>query len=356
MRVLVTGACGFVGSNLVSAIREHSASNQVIGIDNFIRLGTHLNRKRLEALGCRILYGDIRCRSDLENVPAVDWVIDAAANPSVLAGVDGRSTSRQVIEHNLSGTTNILEYCREHRAGLILLSTSRVYSVPALAGLSLLEKEFRFELDSDLAQPVGTSTAGLSEEFSTTAPISLYGATKLASETLALEFGHAFQFPVWIDRCGVLAGAGQFGTAEQGIFAYWLHAWKANRALRFIGFGGSGKQVRDAFHPTDLARLVLSQLQDTDYSAAERIWNVGGGAANSMSLAELSQWASQRFGSREVARDSRMRPFDIPWVVMDFARAAHRWKWEPAIVLPALLEEIAEHAERFPDWLQVCAA
>jgi len=69
-------------------------------------------------------------------------------------------------------------------------------------------------------------------------PLSLYGSTKLASETLALEYGAAYGFPVWINRCGVLAGAGQFGTAKQGIFLFWLHAWHSRRPLRYIGFGG----------------------------------------------------------------------------------------------------------------------
>jgi CDP-paratose 2-epimerase len=356
MRILVTGACGFVGSNLVAAIREHSAETEIIAIDNFIRPGTQLNRPRLETFGCRFFHGDIRSRSDLDNLPAADWVIDAAANPSVLAGVDGRSTSRQVAEHNLAGTINILEYCREHHAGFILLSTSRVYSVAGLAGLTLREKDLRFELDQHASHPNGVTTAGIREEFSTVAPVSLYGATKLASEILALEFGQTFQFPVWINRCGVLAGAGQFGTAEQGIFAYWLHAWKANRPLRYFGFGGSGKQVRDAFHPADLARLVIAQLGEWEIAATESIWNVGGGPGSAMSLAELSSWATKRFGDRLVSRDLSKRPFDIPWLVMDSCRAEKRWGWRPSRSLDSVLEEIAEHAERNPEWLRLCMA
>ena len=57
-------------------------------------------------------------------------------------------------------------------------------------------------------------------------PLSLYGASKLASETLILEYGECFGFPVWINRCGVLAGAGQFGKADQGIFSFWIHSFK----------------------------------------------------------------------------------------------------------------------------------
>ena len=104
---------------------------------------------------------------------------------------------------------------------------------------------------------MGFSPRGISEDFSTAAPISLYGATKLSSEVLALEYGRTFQFPVWINRCGVIAGPGQFGTAEQGIFSFWIHAWRSQLPLRYIGFGGRGLQVRDALHPQDLATLVV---------------------------------------------------------------------------------------------------
>ena len=147
-------------------------------------------------------------------------MIDAAANPSVLAGVDNRSSSRQVIEHNLFGTVNLLEYCKRIEAGLILLSTSRIYSIPALTALPLTKGNEAFEWDENAKPPVGASINGLTTEFSTLPPISLYGSTKLASEALALEYHHSFSFPVWINRCGVIAGAGQFGTAEQGIFFY----------------------------------------------------------------------------------------------------------------------------------------
>src|SRR5436309_13607222 len=120
----------------------------------------------------------------------------------------------------------------------------------------------------------------MTEEFSTAAPVSLYGSTKLASEALALEYGLTYNFPVWINRCGVLAGAGQFGTAEQGIFSYWLHAHAAERRLRYIGFGGHGHQVRDAFHPDDLGELILKQLRRDPLE--DPVFYASGGEADSM--------------------------------------------------------------------------
>ncbi len=90
-----------------------------------------LNRARLRELGVALVHGDIRMPSDFESLPAVDWVIDAAANPSVLAGIQTGFSSRQLIEHNLGSVVNVLEYCKTYQAGLLLMSTSRVYSITA---------------------------------------------------------------------------------------------------------------------------------------------------------------------------------------------------------------------------------
>eukprot|EP01036_Dinobryon_divergens_P001799 gene1799-2362_t len=104
MRILISGVCGFVGSTLARSLAESGAGHTLVGFDNFIRPGSESNRDALKKLGVKLFHGDLRAPSDLETLPAVDWVIDAAANPSVLAGVDGKTSSRQLIEHNLGGT------------------------------------------------------------------------------------------------------------------------------------------------------------------------------------------------------------------------------------------------------------
>ena len=354
MTVLITGICGFVGSRLALALRERIEGVEIVGIDNLLRPGSESNRGELGARGIRVLHGDLRMRSDLEALPRCDWVIDAAAHPSVLAGVDGRSSPRQLTEHNLSGTLNLLEYCRESKAGLVLLSTSRVYSVRDLAGLPMRQDGARFAVDQSGTIPNGVTAEGLTEAFPVRQPISLYGATKLSSEVMAVEYGLTFGFPVWIDRCGVLAGAGQFGTAEQGIFSYWLHAHAARRPLRYIGFGGHGWQVRDAFHPDDLAELIRLQMQREP--PADAIYHASGGAGNAMSLAELTGWCDQRFGRHEPAPDLRPRPFDIPWLVMSHARTAAEFGWRPQRSLASILDEIGAHVASHPGWLERCGA
>jgi CDP-paratose 2-epimerase len=354
LKILITGVCGFVGSRIALALPRLIDNAEICGIDNLLRPGSELNRNSAVAAGLRFFHGDLRLRSDLEGLPACEWVIDAAAHSSVLAGVDGRSSARQTAEHNLSGTLNLLEYCREHGSGLVLISTNRVYSVRDLAGLPVRDCGSGFALDDTQSLPPGVSPRGLTEQFPVRQPVSIYGATKLASEIMSIEYGATFGFPVWVDRCGVLAGAGQFGTAEQGIFSYWLHAHATHRALRYIGFGARGLQVRDAFHPDDLASLIARQIRRDPPS--EPIYNVGGGPANAMSLAQLTAWCDRRFAPHQPQAGDRERPFDAPWIVMDSARARAEFGWEPTRSLASILDEIAAHVEKNRDWLVRCGA
>ena len=352
VKILVTGACGFVGSTLIRAWLENG-SHEIIGLDNFIRPGSELNRLALKRAGVKLYHGDMRCAADLEILPAVDAVIEAAANPSVLAGVDGQSSSRQLVEHNLFGTVNALEYCRKHGAAFVLLSTSRVYSIAALANLPIRVHDDGFEPNPEQTLPAGLSAEGVRENFSTAAPISLYGATKLASEQLALEYGMTYGFPVWINRCGVLAGAGQFGRADQGIFAYWIHSWLRRRPLSYIGFDGQGHQVRDCLHPADLVALLERQLGAAAASNPPRVINVSGGRASALSLLQLSSRCRERLGEHSVTPRQESRPFDIPWMVLDAALASETWDWRPTRTNFAIFDEILEHAEQHPEWLEL---
>lgn len=351
MKILVTGACGFVGSTLIRTWLE-SGQHKFIGLDNLSRAGSEMNRPALKRKGVRVYHGDVRCSSDLAVLPEVDVVVEAAANPSVLGGVDGQASSRQLVENNLVGTVNTLEYCRQHRAALVLLSTSRVYSIPPLAQLPIRVRNGAFEPDPEGTLPVGLSPTGVREDFSTSSPVSLYGATKLASEQLALEYGFAYDFPVWINRCGVLAGAGQFGRADQGIFAYWINSWVRRRPLSYIGFGGQGYQVRDCLHPADLVPLLDRQISSTA-DGHPRITNAGGGIGSAMSLSQLSEWCRERLGPHTVASRSEKRVFDLPWLVLDPSLANELWGWRAARGTSEILEEILQHAKLYPEWMNL---
>jgi CDP-paratose 2-epimerase len=355
MKILLSGMCGFVGSNVAHGLLDHDSTLELIGLDNLSRAGSYLNIEPLRKRGVKLIHADLRSPSDLESITTVDWIIDAAANPSVLAGIDGTTSSRQLIEHNLYGTVNLLELAKRHRAGFILLSTSRVYSVRSLAEIPVVVKDDGFEPDHSSVLPQGVSSRGIAEDFSTTTPLSLYGSSKLASECLALEYGETFEFPVWINRCGVLAGAGQFGRADQGIFSFWINAYLRRAPLQYIGFDGAGHQTRDCLHPRDLLPALQKQLSAVE-TAKPRIMNFGGGTENSVSLSRLSKWCAKRFALHQVASNPEPRPFDVPWLVMDSRLAEETWGWRPTISLEAILEEIAEHAEAHPSWLEMSAA
>jgi CDP-paratose 2-epimerase len=161
-----------------------------------------------------------------------------------------------------------------------------------------------------------------------------------------------FDFPVRINRCGVLAGAGQFGKADQGIFSFWTHSWARRRSLKYIGFGGGGHQVRDCLHPRDIVPLLIAQMQDASRKI-DPILNVSGGVESAMSLAQLSAWCTTRLGPHQVAADTNPRPFDIPWMVLDSSAVQEAWGWQPQTLMPAILEEIARHAEQHPEWLEL---
>jgi CDP-paratose 2-epimerase len=356
MRILITGACGFVGSTLAQAIVESGLDWSLAGLDNLVRPGSERNRLQLGRLGVDLYHGDLRCPSDLEALPTVDWVIDCAANPSVLSGTDGQASSRQLMEHNLFGTVHLLEKCKATGAGLILLSTSRVYSLEALSRLPMTVSNEAYSLANTGELPAGVSDEGIDENFSTRPPLSLYGASKLASELLALEYGSAFGFPVRINRCGVLAGGGQFGRPDQGIFAYWINSHLRRESLRYIGFGGQGHQVRDCLHPQDLVTLLQKQVNAGTDASKPPVVNVAGGRNSAMSLLQLTRWCDARFGSHPVASDPRPRAFDLPWVVLDARLAGEAWDWHPQTPTEAILEEIAIHAEANPDWLKLSAS
>jgi len=358
MRCVVTGGLGFVGSEICRGLVDHFGGIEVVAFDNLRRAGSEGNRDPLRRRGVTVVHGDVRLQSDVDSLGEFDWLVDAAAEPSVLAGTTsaaGRGvSSRQLVEHNLFGTVNLLEAASRCRAGFVMISTSRVYSIGGLSAVALDDTGDAFRLDPSAMLSAGVGPGGIGETFSTAGPVSLYGATKLASEALAIDYAARNGTPLFIDRCGVLAGAGQFGRADQGIFSWWIHSWAARRPLSYIGFGGRGLQVRDCLHPSDLARLIVAQIRSP--SCGPTVLNVSGGQASATSLAQLSSWCEKRFGSHAVAASAETRPYDVPWLVLDHAAASTTHAWRPERTAESIFEEIADHAETHADWLDKVAA
>jgi CDP-paratose 2-epimerase len=353
-RVLVTGGAGFVGSNLAVSLAERHPDWDVIALDNLYRRGSELNLPRLEAAGVEFVKGDVREPADLQALPELTAILECSAEPSVMSGVDGDTS--YLLHTNLTGAYNCLELARRDGAFFVFLSTSRVYPVAPQVELALEEAETRFEIAAEQAVR-GVSAAGIAEDFPLEGARTLYGATKLAAELLIEEFRAGLGVPAVIDRCGVIAGPWQMGKVDQGVFTHWMLAHHFRNPLKYIGFGGEGKQVRDLLHVEDLVDLVERQLlapQEWDGCTV----NVGGGRECSLSLRETTA-ICQRLTGNEVPIDPVLetRQGDVPVYLSDCAKLFGLDEWRPRRsaeqVLADIHEWIAADEERIAQALNI---
>lgn len=338
MKYLITGGAGFVGSSLAIRLKDKYPHSKVIALDNLKRRGSELNLPRLRQYSVEFFHGDIRNKEDLAGIGGVDSIIECSAEPSVLAGYD--SSSDYLINTNLLGTVNCLEFARVCKASFIMLSTSRVYPYRTINTLNFFETENRFELSDD-QEAQGCSSAGFTEDFPITGVRSLYGATKLASELLIHEYADMYGLNVVVNRCGVLTGPWQFGKVDQGVVVLWAakHFW--NQELSYIGFGGQGKQVRDILHVDDLFRLIDIQLNNIEKINGE-VFNVGGSREVSVSLKELTQLCQQYTGNTiPLSSVMENRPADIRIYLTDNSKVTKFTGWKPKITVENIIEEIA---------------
>jgi CDP-paratose 2-epimerase len=343
-RVLVTGGAGFIGGSLAVGLASRHTDWRVLALDNLRRRGSELNLPRLRAAKVELLHGDVREINDLLEVGSIDAIVECSAEPSVLAGVNGNPD--YVVQTNLVGAYNCLELARRTSAQLVFLSTSRVYPVAALASLDCRELDTRLELTDGQPLP-GASAEGIAESFPLAGARTLYGATKLCAEHLIEEYAAAYGLRTVIDRCGVVAGPWQMGKVDQGVFTYWMLAHHFQRPLAYIGFGGTGKQVRDLLHVDDLLDLVDVQLENPD-SWAGATFNVGGGRGCSLSLQETTALCRKITGRvLDVHPSVESRPGDIPIYVSDCTRLQEASDWRPrrgpAEILTDIYAWIVEH-------------
>jgi CDP-paratose 2-epimerase len=335
VNILVTGGAGFVGSTIALALRRALTASRIVALDNLYRQGSELNLPRLQAEGIEFRYGDIRVPGDFP-AEKFDLLVECSADPSVLSGY--HSSPGYLLSTNVAGAMHCLEFCRQRQCAMIFLSTSRIYPVEALSNLRLIETETRFETQKVQNVP-GAGPEGISEDFPLAGHRSLYGASKLAAELLIEEFRVAYGLPMVINRCGVLAGPWQMARPDQGIFTYWLaqHWWE--RPLRYIGFGGRGKQVRDLLHAEDLAELVVEQAQNLSRWNGACL-NVSGGRAVSLSLAETTLLCQKLTGKTvPIVCEPNPRPMDIPVYIGDCGRLHTRTSWRPHHTAEQILED-----------------
>jgi CDP-paratose 2-epimerase len=338
MRVLVTGGAGFIGSSLALALATRHPGWQIVAADNLYRRGSELNLPRLKAAGVEFAHVDVRQRSDLAALGPVDALVECSAEPSVLGAGD------VIVPVNLTGAYHCFEYARSHGAHVIFLSTSRVYPVAAQESLAFAETETRFELLDEQAVP-GAGANGISEAFPLGGRRTLYGASKLAAELLLTEY----DIPWTINRFGVVAGPWQMGKVDQGVFTHWVLSFIQGRPLKYIGYGGLGKQVRDLLHVGDLVDLVERQLIDRDHWDG-RTFNVGGGREVSLSLRETTDLCREITGvDVPVTAAGENRPGDVRVYLSDCRALFAHTDWRPARDPRTILQDIHDWVRAHED-------
>jgi CDP-paratose 2-epimerase len=324
VKILITGGAGFVGSNLAVALRSQSNPPDVVCLDNLYRRGSELNLTRLASVGARFVHGDVRDPKSFPDGP-FDFLVECSAEPSVLAGQSG--SPDYLVHTNLVGAYNCLEQARNWGAGFMFLSTSRVYPIARLEAHPWREEATRFAWED--SETSGISSAGVSERVDMSGARSLYGFTKLAAEQLIEEYRASYKLRAVVNRCGVIAGPWQFGKVDQGVLAHWVMAHLLKRPLSYIGYGGTGKQVRDFLHVDDLSELLIEQLSNFERWKGW-VGNVAGGVQNSASLLELTKLCAEITGNTlPIAGISETRPSDLRLFVGDCDRLYKKTHWRP---------------------------
>jgi CDP-paratose 2-epimerase len=335
-RILVTGGAGFAGSRLCLALRRHLPDTAVTAFDNLHRRGSERNLAALRAAGVCFVHGDVRLLSDLQAAAIdADLLIECSAEPSAQAGYSGSPDF--LMATNVGGAVNCLEIARVTRCDVLFLSTSRVYPYRRLNELPFIETETRYSFGGTCP---GLTSEGISEDFPLDGVRSLYGTTKLAAELMLEEYAAAYGFRFIIDRFGVITGPGQMAKADQGVIALWVAAHRYGRPLRYIGFEGKGKQVRDFLHVDDFCDLVLDQIDAFAEYAGGR-YNAGGGFRQSLSLAETTELCRSIVGHEiPIGAEAQNRAADVRIYITDNSRVSGVRGWRPKIDAAQTISDI----------------
>ena len=307
MKILITGGCGFVGSNLAIYFKNNRIGTQINSLDNLSRKGSLLNLARLKKNKIKNFKVDITNNKIIKSLPKFDLIVDCCAEAAV-------ETSKKEIDRvfytNLVGTFNILKKSVKDKSNIIFLSSSRVYSIQKL--LKLKKNKFL-----------------INEQFDTSGAKSIYGFCKYSSEHLIKEFSYLYKVKYIITRFGLIAGPWQFGKQDQGVISLWVWKHLRKKKLSYIGFGGKGNQIRDVIHISDVCRLISLQVKKIN-----RIYNftvnAGGGLKNSISLRNLTT-ICQKITKNKIKIYSKKTTseYDIPYYVTDNSKVKKIYKWNP---------------------------
>jgi CDP-paratose 2-epimerase len=319
MKVLITGGAGFIGINAAS--RYLARGDQVIIVDNLSRPGTEANLRWLQHQG-----GSFKSmQTDLRDSKAVETTFRDCRDVALvlhLAGQVAVTTSvadpRSDFEMNALGTLNVLEAMRRNKLAstLIYSSTNKVYG--DLAHVQIAERPERYEY-ADMPHGVHEDI-GLDFH-------SPYGCSKGSADQYVRDYHRIFGLNTVVFRQSCIYGTRQFGMEDQGWIAWFLIAAELGLPLTIYG---DGKQVRDVLFVDDLLNAFDAAAKNIEVTRG-RVYNIGGGPGNAISILELIDHVSALSGKKLPYRHGAWRLGDQRIYVSDIRRAKSELGWEPAV-------------------------
>ena len=314
MKILITGGCGFVGSNLALFLKKKGFT--VHTLDNLTRKGSRYNSNLLKKQKIKNYKINISNIKKIKSLPKYDLILDCCAEAAVEIS---KNDFDKVINTNLIGTINILKKSKNDKSKIIFISSSRIYP---------LEEMNKVIKNKNLKSKIKISKM-FSEKDKIIGPKTIYGLTKLCSEMLIEEFSYAYQLKYLINRCGVISGPLQFGKQDQGFVSLWIWRHLNKKKLSYIGYGGYGNQIRDVLHIDDLSELILLQIKNIN-KINNKLFTVGGSKTSYTSLSQLTKLCQKITGNKiKMGKVSKTSSYDIPYYLSDNTHVSNTYRWKP---------------------------
>jgi len=323
MKYLITGGCGFLGSNIASEILKRG--DELMVFDSLYRFGSYQNKEWLETQGeFTFIHGDIRNTNDVERTIKTH-------KPNVIYHLSGQvamTTSiadpRMDFEINAGGSFNLLNAVRLYSpdSTIIYSSTNKVYG--DLEQFNYRETDSRYEC---IEKPNGFDES-VNLDFH-----SPYGTSKGSADQYMLDFARIYGLKTVVFRHSSMFGGRQFATYDQG----WI-GWFTQQAINIkngsqkepFTIFGNGKQVRDIAYASDMIELYLMASKKIE-NIKGQAFNVGGGIQNSSSLLELFSFLEEELDIKMTSTQLPPRESDQRVFVADISKAKELIGWEPKV-------------------------
>jgi len=339
MKYLITGGCGFLGSNIAAEILK--TKQQLVVFDNLSRVGSEQNLAWLRSQGqFEFIHGDIRIQNDVERVVQTikpDTIFHLAGQVAMTTSI---ANPRLDFEINVMGSFNVLESVRKYAANtaVVYSSTNKVYG--DLEQFTYSETESRYVCDE---YPNGfPETVNL--EFH-----SPYGTSKGAADQYMLDYARIFGLKTAVFRHSSMYGGRQFATYDQGWLGWFVQKAleiKSNTLVEPFTISGNGKQVRDLLYASDMVKLYLKAAENIDRIKGQA-FNIGGGIDNSMSLLELFAFLEKFLTIKMTYTQLPPRESDQRVFVADVNKVSKALNWKPVV-------SKEEGIAKMIDWIKSC--